>query len=57
MAKAKANGRVLGRPYSSREGEVRKLLQAGWTQGRVRKELHVGFCVVKRVYDQMKEGK
>ena len=57
MAKAKARGSVLGRPKSTREADVRRLLEAGWTQMRVRKELNVGYGVVKRVRDQMKEGK
>jgi DNA invertase Pin-like site-specific DNA recombinase len=57
IARAKAMGHVFGRPRSIKEPEVRKLLEAGWSQSRVRKELRVGFECVKRIYDQIKAGK
>lgn len=57
LAKAREKGRTLGRPRSDREPEIRKLLLAGWPQRRVQQHLSAGCKLVKRVNDQIREGK
>lgn len=55
IARARRNGIVWGRPRTSRETEIRSLLESGWKQYLVCRHLHVGYWTVRRVADQIKE--
>jgi len=54
MERARAQGIRIGRPRTAKEPEIERLLRAGWSALRVRKELRCGTITVKRVVDRIR---
>lgn len=54
MQAARAIGKRIGRPRSTKDDQIAELLGAGWTAERVRKHLNVGTSAVQRVRHKIK---
>jgi DNA invertase Pin-like site-specific DNA recombinase len=53
LQRARRNGKTLGRPIKASDATIRDRLNEGWTQKRIRAELHADPRRIRRIIDAM----